>query len=998
MVNNCRNHPNPYIIGSVIDDPDKFFGRESLFQFIEDNLRQRVKVILLHGQRRIGKSSILAQIPKKVATDQFFFVNSDLHSSIHKPLSLLIHELAQDICEHLVDDFDLEQDYITPPSEQELDKDPTIFFEQFLPKVYWVLKSKNLVVLLDEFDVLTNPKSRSEYRFFPYLADLIKRHHQLFMIAVMGRNLDDLPTLLQVFGSPPYQEIGFLDEFSARRLITKPAQGVVTYEINAINEIYKLSAGHPYFTQVLCSTLFSRARENQNRRIYSADVELIVKQAIEKAEAGLAWLWDGLPIPEQVVFSAVAEAQKIAISQHQTVPEHPLSFLKRYGVIQTKSLYEAAKRLQRYGFVDDTERRVKVRLVQHWLVQYHPLRQEILALQTLDQDRTNPIYQLATARYQQGQIQKALVLYEEVLQMNPNHFRALLALAHGYLQVKNFSKAVEVYTRVYKVKPVQSKEWFLRSLLNYGDQLIDQQAFTKAKRPFQQVLDIEPDHQLARQKLEHIKAKIAAISNQPITPVHTPPNRTGLDMGKLAAAVAIISLVGVGFYNVSTPCPTSAQKVFGITCIAKSSHTNTSQSISRGERSLFPRIDNKTKIDLATEAFGNQNYSEAANLFNQAWQANPNDPELLIYYNNARARQRGFDPFTIAVVVPIDESESGAKEILRGVAQAQHQFNNSDGLNGRWLEIAIANDGNDPAKTKKIAQALVKDNSILGVIGHNSSDATKAALPVYDQGGLAIISSTSTSSDLNSFDDQNNVFFRTAPSNVVLARKLADYVKIKAGLDKVVIFYDSESVYSKGFKQDFKKDFEKLGGKVVREIELNNPKLNITKEVKNSLSKDQVKAAMLFPGVKSVITSMKISKANTNLNNRVQQGLKLFGGDTLYDKTIWQERGKGVQGLTMAVPWFSEAPQAITFSTAARELWRGRVSWATATSFDATQAFIDALFKDADRKQVLDRLRNIHLFPSDTSGFPLQFTDQGERESEPVLVEVVEGQFKFVSE
>ncbi|NEP37538.1 ATP-binding protein, partial [Moorena sp. SIO3B2] len=100
MVTNSSNHPNPYEIGKIIDDPDKFFGRESLFQFIEDNLRQRVKVILLHGQRRIGKSSILAQIPNKVATDQFYFVNFDLQGYIHKPFSHIIYNLAQEICDH----------------------------------------------------------------------------------------------------------------------------------------------------------------------------------------------------------------------------------------------------------------------------------------------------------------------------------------------------------------------------------------------------------------------------------------------------------------------------------------------------------------------------------------------------------------------------------------------------------------------------------------------------------------------------------------------------------------------------------------------------------------------------------------------------------------------------------------------------------------------------------------------------------------------------------
>ncbi|NEO16935.1 MAG: ABC transporter substrate-binding protein [Moorea sp. SIO3E8] len=1001
MVNNCPNPPNPYIIGSVIDDPDKFFGRESLFRFIEDNLSNREKVILLHGQRRIGKSSVLEQIPHKVAKNQFVFVNFDLHSYSNKPLSRLLHDLAQEISDQLVDHFYLAPDHLTPPSEHKLESDKAIFFNQFLPKVDRVLKGKNLVLLLDEFDVLTNHNPQSAKPiFFSYLADLIKQHKQLFVIAVVGRNLNDLPILLNVFGRSPYQEIGFLNDVSTRVLITRSAQGVLIYEPNAIKAIYHLSAGHPYFTQVLCFTLFSEARENQNWRISGLDVELIVNQAIENAQGGLAWLWDGLPIPERVVFSAVAEAQKIPISQqHQRVLEHPLSFLKRYGVIQTKSLYQAAKRLKEKGFIDDTECRVKVPLVRRWLVQYHPLRQEILALETLDQKQTDPIYQSANRRYQQGQIQTALVLYEEVLQVNPNYFTALLALAQGYLQVKNFRKAVELYRRAYQVKQVQSKEGLLRSLLNYGDELIEQQAFTTAKKPFQQVLKLEPDDRLARQKLEHIDAQIAqieALTNKtPSTAVHKTSNPTGFSIGKLvAAAVAMISLVSVGFYPVAIPCPTVAQKVFGIRCLAN--------NISRGELSLFYRIDNKDKIDLATEALRNKNYAQAANLFNQAWQANPNDPELLIYYNNARARQQGFKPFTIAVVVPIDQSKPSSKEMLRGVAQAQHYFNNSEGLNGRFLEIAIANDGNDPAKAKTIAQALVKDNSILGVIGHNSSNASQAALEKYDQGGLAMISPTSTSSDLTSFDQKNNVFFRTTPSNLAFAIKLAQHVKIKAGLDKVVVFYDDDSAYSKGFKQDFQTYFEQLGGKVVREIELNNHNLNITEELKRSLSQDQVKAAMLFPKVQSIDTALDIAKANAHLNpnpnNRSQQGLKLFGGDTLYSNKTLEEGRLGVEGLTIVAPWFREAPEAENFSTVAKELWPGGVSWRTATSFDATQAFIQALFEEASREIVLTRLRNINLVPSDTSGLPLQFTPQGERESEPVLVKISQGKFQLVPE
>ncbi|MFM6007372.1 MAG: ATP-binding protein, partial [Sphaerospermopsis kisseleviana] len=69
--------PNPYIIGRPITDPKKFFGREGLFPLINDNLLQNVQLILLYGQRRIGKSSILNLIPKKISDDEFIFINFD---------------------------------------------------------------------------------------------------------------------------------------------------------------------------------------------------------------------------------------------------------------------------------------------------------------------------------------------------------------------------------------------------------------------------------------------------------------------------------------------------------------------------------------------------------------------------------------------------------------------------------------------------------------------------------------------------------------------------------------------------------------------------------------------------------------------------------------------------------------------------------------------------------------------------------------------------------
>jgi hypothetical protein len=57
---------NPFVVGSAISDSAGrgFFGREKIFSFVRSALNSRYRPpILLLGQWRIGKSSVLRQFP-----------------------------------------------------------------------------------------------------------------------------------------------------------------------------------------------------------------------------------------------------------------------------------------------------------------------------------------------------------------------------------------------------------------------------------------------------------------------------------------------------------------------------------------------------------------------------------------------------------------------------------------------------------------------------------------------------------------------------------------------------------------------------------------------------------------------------------------------------------------------------------------------------------------------------------------------------------------------
>jgi branched-chain amino acid transport system substrate-binding protein len=118
---------------------NSFLGRQDLFCFLENNLSHGVKVTLLHGQRRIGKSSIIRNIPKFVKLDDFVFIPFTLEDYTRDNLSKILAELAKEIIEHL----QLDAKKIKPPSIQDLEKEAYIFYSQFLTKTYYELDEKN---------------------------------------------------------------------------------------------------------------------------------------------------------------------------------------------------------------------------------------------------------------------------------------------------------------------------------------------------------------------------------------------------------------------------------------------------------------------------------------------------------------------------------------------------------------------------------------------------------------------------------------------------------------------------------------------------------------------------------------------------------------------------------------------------------------------------------------------------------------------------------------
>ncbi|NJN59366.1 MAG: hypothetical protein HC879_18650, partial [Leptolyngbyaceae cyanobacterium SL_5_9] len=102
---------------------------------------------------------------------------------------------------------------------------------------------------------------------------------------------------------------------------------------------------------------------------------------------------------------------------------------------------------------------------------------------------------------------------------------------------------------------------------------------------------------------------------------------------------------------------------------------------SMGERHLIQTSETLAKQE-GIAAFAAADYPQSVRWFEESLLINPNDPETLIYLNNARLRAEQRQTVAIATSIPIGKALNVAQEILRGVAQAQDEINRSGGING----------------------------------------------------------------------------------------------------------------------------------------------------------------------------------------------------------------------------------------------------------------------------------------------------------------------------
>lgn len=421
--------------------------------------------------------------------------------------------------------------------------------------------------------------------------------------------------------------------------------------------------------------------------------------------------------------------------------------------------------------------------------------------------------------------------------------------------------------------------------------------------------------------------------------------------------------------------------------------------LSCGEKTLFSSGNILIDKKLGINAYYDKNYPEAVKRFTDVRQKGQNDPETLIYLNNAKAEiasreNSEIEVYVITAIIPVNNLEV-ASDILRGVAQLQEEFNqdkkNFNNTN-KVLKILIANDANNEERAIEIAKFLVKMPHILAVVGHYSSDATLAASITYEKNKIVYISPGSTSTEFST-GSRKDYFYRTVPSLDQYTSALGNFIKQK-NYTKLVVFYNHRSKYADNFLLNFIRDLkgsriEIIINKDQKDFILSDPFFQADIAIQKFKNQKNTAFVLIPDGGTSEYSlpnAIKLIKANRKEHD-------IFGANTLFSVDTLLIGNDAVDSLLIPISQSESIlpNSSLAFVTKAKELWKIReINERTVLSYDAAKALIIALpnvpRSDSSkpiREKLQDRLSQIHIVGANNEAFKFE---KGERK--PIFGEI----------
>src|SRR5579859_194841 len=379
---------NPYYTGAPTPDKKMFYGREADMDFLKDNLTRSAKsVIVLYGQRRSGKTTMLLQLINTFATEKHIPVLIDMQRlSYHLSINSFLCKVALAIARAM----QKKGFSFCKPERVDFEVDPTLAFDTFLDAVEEQLGEQKLILMIDEFEVLEEQvfKGKLQAEIFEYLRDILQHRPNINFLFSGTHKITDYTKWYRsvFFNVARHYRLSKLDPQSAEDLIQKPVEGFLEYESFAVKKIHQLTDDQPYLIHLFCRAIIDYCNAKHKAYVTINDVNSVQDEVMQTGQFHFDWLWDQIKPEERVVISALAEGGKVdggwlsLAHLEDTYRTTVTPFTRESLRASLKTLIDAdfiESRASngRDGGFDSYSFRIPVGLTREWLLRERPLEE-----------------------------------------------------------------------------------------------------------------------------------------------------------------------------------------------------------------------------------------------------------------------------------------------------------------------------------------------------------------------------------------------------------------------------------------------------------------------------------------------------------------------------------------------------------------------------------------------------------------------------------------------
>ena len=386
---NWNDQRNPYSLDAV-KGKDDFIGRKEIIKRILSNYeKETFESSIITGQKRVGKSSIGRAIESLLSDkEKYIVIYLSINELDNQRAETFINSFGETLYSELKFNFDKLEYRISDAS----------FDGSLYPLLKALTKLKKdlslrkddykIIFIIDEFDeipiqVINNTDIGNA--FFQNIRSLIdKREYTEFLglILIGGENMRFIHQNTQRLNKFNLLYVDYFDKEKYWNdfveLVTKPAKDIIEYSPEILNQLYELTEGNPFYTNLLCKHLFDYGITNKISYLTDTHLDKILSEKlVEMGTLHFSHFWLDNILEEDRIKKDNLETQRrkllIAYAQlkreNKQITDKNLNSLKILENVSIPKILESFVNRGIFISMNSQEYRFKPKFAEKWLIE-----------------------------------------------------------------------------------------------------------------------------------------------------------------------------------------------------------------------------------------------------------------------------------------------------------------------------------------------------------------------------------------------------------------------------------------------------------------------------------------------------------------------------------------------------------------------------------------------------------------------------------------------------